>query len=279
MKKLLLPLLSAMLLGACTPNDKPLKSQIMAVEGAKTETTGQEPVASAPAAAEAVDMSSAELAEKNIRSALKAAAPELVIETLRPSPYPGLYEVRVKGFGPAYVSPDGKFMLQGELIRISGKDMVNETEAMLTAERKLALAEVPINEMIVYPAKGPRKAAVYVFTDIDCGYCRKLHAEIGEYNQSGIEVRYLAFPRAGYPSPSAAKLEAVWCNTNPLQAMTQSKQGQTVTSPVCKNPVKNQYELGMLLGVRGTPAVFTEGGEQPGGYIPPKDMVKVLGLK
>lgn len=267
-------LLSALALAACAPNDKPLKTQmISAAESAPAASP-----AAAPSAPD-VQMTSDQLAEKNIRAALAEAAPQVKVDAVRPSSLKGMYEVKVKGYGPSYVSADGKYMLQGELFRIDGKELVSETEQVLTEERKQALAAVPLKDMLIYPAKGQRKAAVYVFTDVDCGYCRKLHSEINEINALGIEVRYLAFPRAGYPSPSASKLEAVWCNANPLQALTLSKQGQNVVSPACANPVKAQYELGAQVGVHGTPAIFTESGAQVGGYLPPKSLADELGIK
>ncbi len=262
----------AAVLSACAPNDKPPKSHVVATETASAP-------ASAASAPEVVNLPSAESAETRIRAALKATAPKLDIDRIRPVGTSGLYEIRVKGYGIAYVSADGKYMVQGELLRLEPEGFVNETEAGMSVERKEALAAVPLKDMIVFPAKGERKGIVYVFTDIDCGYCRKMHSEMAGYNQAGVEVRYLAFPRAGYPSPSSAKLEAVWCSPYPQEAMTRSKQGQAVSSPACQSPVKHQFELGSQLGVRGTPAVFTENGEQVGGYVPAAELAGMLGIK
>lgn len=282
MKRITLSLMAVALLAACAPNDKPLKAQMLSAEPREAASEAAATAVKIPEASPAattVQLSSDELADKNIRAALGEAAPKIEIESVRPAGFAGMYEVRVKGYSPSYVSADGKYMIQGELFRLDGKNLVSETEQALVKERKGALAAVPMNEMVVYPAKGARKAAVYVFTDVDCGYCRKLHSEMAEINELGIEVRYLAFPRAGYPSPSASKLEAVWCNANPRQAMTLSKQGAAVSSPACSNPVKKQFELGGVVGVRGTPAIFTEAGEQIGGYLPAKAMAGELGIK
>jgi thiol:disulfide interchange protein DsbC len=132
---------------------------------------------------------------------------------------------------------------------------------------KLALAAVPLKEMIIYPSTSAKtKGIAYVFTDVDCGYCRKIHNEIPAMNQMGIEVRYLAFPRAGYPSPTSQRMDAIWCHAKPNEAMTLVKNNQPVPPASCANPIKAQYELGQELGVRGTPAVFLEDGTQVGGY-------------
>ena len=49
-----------------------------------------------------------------------------------------------------------------------------------------------------------------IFTDIDCGYCRKLHKEVPELNRLGVAVRYLAYPRAGIGSISYDKAVSAW---------------------------------------------------------------------
>jgi thiol:disulfide interchange protein DsbC len=214
-----------------------------------------------------------------IRASLKLAIPDAEITAIKETPYKGLYEVKAKGYGTAYVSADGRYMLQGELIEINGGKLSNVTEQGMAAERKAALAAVPMKDMIVFPAVGKTKGVAYVFTDIDCGYCRKLHAEVPTMNQMGIEIRYLAFPRAGYPSPTSQGMDAIWCNADRNDALTKAKMGLPVPPASCATPIKAQYELGQELGVRGTPAVFLDSGTQVGGYLSPKDLAAGLGIK
>jgi len=129
--------------------------------------------------------------------------------------------------------------------------------------------------MIIFPAKNS-KHTISVFTDIDCGYCRKLHNEIDQYNAKGITVRYLAFPRAGIGSPSYDKAVSVWCEKDRQAAMTRSKSGETLPKASCKNPVAEEYELGQLLGVNGTPALVLDNGSLLPGYVPANRLVRVL---
>lgn len=234
------------------------------------------PAANAKAAVSAPVSSQAEAA---IRNSLKQAIPDAEITSVKTTPFSGLYEIKAKGYGSAYMSADGRYMLQGELIEINGSKLVNITEQGMAAERKEALAAVNLKDEIIFPAVGKTKGIAYVFTDVDCGYCRKLHNDVPQMNQLGIEIRYLAFPRAGYPSPMAKQMEAIWCNANPREALTLAKQGQAVTGPECAAPVKAQYELGQVLGVRGTPAIFLENGTQVGGYLPPKDLAAAMNIK
>ena len=129
--------------------------------------------------------------------------------------------------------------------------------------------------MIVFPAK-EQKHVITVFTDIDCGYCRKLHAEMDKYNEEGITVRYLMFPRAGVDSPSYKKAVTVWCSKDQLDAMTRAKNGENLPNLTCDNPIQEEYELGQLIGVRGTPAIVMDDGGMLPGYVPAARLAKAL---
>ena len=121
------------------------------------------------------------------------------------------------------------------------------------------------------------KYTIDVFTDIDCGYCRKLHSEIAEYNRLGIRVRYMFYPRSGPGTESWQKAVSVACSSNPQDALTRAKQGEAVPERSCKTPpVAKTYELGRELQVRGTPGIFTEAGDYVPGYRPPAEMLQVL---
>jgi thiol:disulfide interchange protein DsbC len=129
--------------------------------------------------------------------------------------------------------------------------------------------------MIVF---GPAAAkhSITVFTDVECGYCRKLHNDIEQLTKLGVRVRYAAYPRSGPGTDDWRKMEAVWCAKDRKAAITQAKQGQNVKSEKCATPVASQFELGEQLGVRGTPAIFTTQGDYIGGYLPPAQMLEEL---
>lgn len=219
--------------------------------------------------------------EDVIRAKLKVAMPEAQIISVRATPA-GLYQVNAKGYEPVFATADGRYLFQGELLEIQGSRIVNVEDAGLTDQRKEALARLSPGDTVNFPAVGGKpKAVVHIFTDVDCGYCRKLHAEIAQINKLGIEVRYLAFPRAGENTPTSRKLDNVWCAKDRQSAMTLSKQGKAVPEApkLCKSPVARQYELGVELGVRGTPAIFAPDGTQVGGYLPPASLAKALGIR
>ena len=193
-------------------------------------------------------------------------------DDVRASPVKGIYEVAM-GADIAYVSADGRHIITGDLFDIDSR--TNLTEAKRTQERVRTLAKLDERDMIVFkPATV--KHTITVFTDVDCGYCRKLHNEVGQLNDLGVTVRYLAYPRSGPGTEDWRKMEAVWCAKDRKGAITEAKAGRQVKSEQCATPVAKQFQLGENLGVRGTPAIFTTTGDYIGGYLTPGQMMKEL---
>jgi thiol:disulfide interchange protein DsbC len=194
-------------------------------------------------------------------------------EDLRPSPIQGIYEL-THGADIAYVSSDGKYVISGDLYDLAGHD--NLTEQHRRDVRAKLIATVPESEMLVFGPKDP-KYTVTVFTDVDCGYCRKLHSQIAEYNRLGIRVRYLFYPRSGPNTESWTKAEEVWCSTDRNEALTAAKLGQELKAKPCtNNPVARHYALGRDFDLRGTPAIVMASGEMLPGYLPPAVLAQHL---
>jgi thiol:disulfide interchange protein DsbC len=206
------------------------------------------------------------------RAAIAKKFPGVKPEEVRPSPMKGIYEV-VMGADIAYVSADGRYIIAGDLYEVDSR--TNLTEAKRQQERVQVLAKLDEREMIVFkPANS--KHTITVFTDVECGYCRKLHGEIAQLNEMGVQVRYLAYPRAGPGTADWRKMEAVWCSKDRKGAITAAKAGRDVKSEQCATPIAKQFKLGEDLGVRGTPAIFTASGDYIGGYLPPGQLVQEL---
>ena len=119
--------------------------------------------------------------------------PELAFDDIGASPIPGLYEVQL-GSSVSYISSDGRYLIRGDIYDSVTEE--NLTEARRTSVRVRAVENVGENSMIIFEPE-QAKHTITVFTDIDCGYCRKLHRQIDDYNELGIKVRYLFFPRSG----------------------------------------------------------------------------------
>ncbi len=207
-----------------------------------------------------------------IRTAIKKVLPNVAIDQITPSPVDGVSEV-IMGANLYYATNDGKYLMQGSLIDL--KTRVDLSSERLNGVRLGILNKVDQKGMIIFPASEERHV-ITVFTDIDCGYCRKLHQEVGEFNKRGITVRYLAFPRTGVNSPSFNKAENVWCSKDRQDALTRAKAGEELPAVKCDNPVGAQLELGQQLGVNGTPALFLEDGELLPGYVPAEKLAAEL---
>ena len=210
---------------------------------------------------------------ETIKSKLLEAFPTHIPDSIDKSPIDGIYEV-IYGTQVVYVTKDGKHILEGVLLDIeNGKK--NLTAASENKARKKYLTEVEKQEPISFGSKKP-KHTITVFTDIECGYCRKLHAEMDQYASYDIKINYLMFPRNGLTSVGYSKAVSVWCSDDREDALTRAKNGEEMEASNCDNPISAQYELGRKIGVSGTPAILTEDGELLPGYLPAKKMAKQL---
>jgi len=196
---------------------------------------------------------------------------------------PGMVEVEVNSNDSAFVSEDGRYMILGTIYELDDDgNATNLSDARYERLRKTELAQVSHDEMITFHAKGESKAEVYVFTDITCPFCHRMQEEMGDINARGITVHYLAFPRRGLNNAAANDMDRVWCAQDNRQALDVAMSDMPVSKLAqvdnCQSPVAGQYTLGLKLGVRGTPAVFTVDGKELGGYLPAKQLADKLGI-
>jgi len=216
--------------------------------------------------------------EAVVRQTLLKLVPKAKIDQITPAPMPGFYQVIASGH-LVYVSTDGKYVMNGQLIDATkGSSLTDEAWA---GYRKTELAKVPLSDRIVF-APGNPKYTVTVFTDVTCPYCRVLHEQINALNKEGIAVQYLAWPRSGVTGEDGQltstykEMVSIWCAADRKDAFTEAKKGHDPKSADCKNPVKDQFDLGLKLGVTGTPAVYAEDGTLIGGYLTPAQMLQAV---
>jgi thiol:disulfide interchange protein DsbC len=202
----------------------------------------------------------------------------LEIERVRPSAMPGLVEL-ITNQGLFYASVDGKFFIQGKLYGL-GAQVTNFSEESLAQVRVDGMDKFS-DAMIVYPAKN-EKHIVTVFTDITCGYCRKMHEQMDDYNDKGITIRYLAYPRSGVKDRSGQysqgfkDLRSIWCHESPVEALTKAKMGSNVAQRICDKPIEDEFNFGRQVGVSGTPAIIFENGMMLPGYKEPEALLTLL---
>jgi len=217
----------------------------------------------------ALASSGALLAADAIEERLQGLVPDMSQVTIAETPIDGVMQVQI-GSDVIYMSEDGRYLLQGRLVDMDTQiDLTDQAKSSVRAE---ALASLDASDFVTF---GPDDAdyEILVFTDPDCGYCRRLHEQIAEYAEAGVQVNYLAFPRAGVGSESYNKLVSVWCAEDRNAAMDIAKAGGTPPAKSCDNPVEEQYRLGQSLGVTGTPSILTRNGGIIPGYVPPQQLI------
>jgi thiol:disulfide interchange protein DsbC len=223
--------------------------------------------------------SNLEKAKQVITTSLQGSKPGIQVDSVESSIIPGLYKAEIAGGPQVYATPDGKYFIVGEVFEVAPGKIVNLTERDRNVDRAKYITAVNKKDSIVFAPTGDVKKVMYVFTDVDCGYCQLLHSKVPEYNQLGIEVRYLAYPRAGLNSGSYNKIASAWCATDRNAALTKLKNREDIPENICPgNPVAAQYELGQKIGLNGTPALVFEDGELIGGYVEPARLKEMLNL-
>jgi|HubBroStandDraft_4_1064222.scaffolds.fasta_scaffold15323_3 thiol:disulfide interchange protein DsbC len=221
----------------------------------------------------AADQAAVSVSPEILRAVAKAAGEGVKPEDIRPTPVPGVFELR-RDADILYVSQDGKYVFTGDLYRVAGRQ--NLTEVRRSELRRELISAVPESRMVVFSPPNP-KYTVTVFTDVDCPYCRTLHSQIDEYNRLGVKVRYLFFPRSGPNTESWFKAEQVWCSSDRKAALTEAKLGKPLDAKICpNNPVQQDYDLGKQVGLEGTPGIVLANGTMIGGYVPPEKLIEEL---
>ena len=203
-----------------------------------------------------------------VEEKLRTLAPNATTMAISETPIEGILQVQINS-DIVYVTSNGQYLLQGQIMEIDTR--TNITDQAKSGIRLDVLNDLNRDEQISFSPEKP-KYDLLVFTDIDCGYCRKLHNQVAEYNEEGIAIHYMAFPRAGIGSGSYDKFVSVWCADDQQEALTLAKNGTDPEPLKCPNPIADQYQLGRDVGVTGTPALVTSDGTLIPGYMPPEQL-------
>jgi thiol:disulfide interchange protein DsbC len=258
---LLLALAAALLVSACSPNDSTPHAK--ASKAARAPTTSTSATSSAQASTSA---------PQPVIAAVRKLAPHVNIQAVDRTPLPNIWQVVAQG-QVVYVSADGRYMFQGDAFDMNTGEALSD--ARMDQLRRDALAKIPADRMIRFAPAHP-KYTVTVFTDVDCPYCRMFHAHIADYNKAGIAVDYLFWPRTGLDTLSYYKAVSVWCAADRKRTFTAAKAGVDPKPARCDNPVKHDFELGLDLGVDGTPTIIASNGAVLNGYATPAQLLRWL---
>ncbi|WP_038053379.1 DsbC family protein [Thioalkalivibrio sp. ALJ1] len=228
-----------------------------------------------PLAAALAVISTPVLATDAIEEYMARVIPDAEFDSIQSTPMDGIYEVRY-GTDIFYVSEDGRYLMQGNLVDLETRE--NLTQSALSGVRADMFAAIEDNELVTYSPNGDTKGVLNIFTDPNCPYCREIHQDLPEYLSAGIKVRYLMFPVLGRDSPEI--MDRIWCADDREEAMDRAKEGDKLNDidGSCTTPQDQHMAMGQQLGLRGTPALITEGGQQLSGYQEPQAVIeRILG--
>jgi len=201
--------------------------------------------------------------------------PNMSVTNVQSTPVSSILEVEVNNSQIIYASENGDYIFTGQLIDISQGSSNNLTELRQEELRSRLLADINPRDFITFLASGEIIGEIYVFTDTSCAYCQNFHKQIDAINEAGITVHYIAFPRSGMNTPAAQLMERVWCTQDRKAALTEAKQTGKISQSVlpCQAPVAEQFNIGLAMGVHGTPFILTRSGEKLGGYLSTQDLI------
>jgi len=205
------------------------------------------------------------------RAALRTLVPDQRTSDLRASSLPGYFDTIIDGH-VAYVSADGKYLVQGNVFRFA--DKADLTEQRQAQDRRTKIAGIKDTDTIIFAPAKPRYT-VTVFTDIDCPYCEKFQQGVAQLNAAGVAVRYVLFPLNIHPQ-AHRKAMAVWCAKDRKGAFAAAIGGVDPGSQQCPNPLQANLSLAQELGVQGTPGIFASDGTQLGGFLEPAQLLAKL---
>lgn len=253
---------SLVVLGACSKSED---------QKSDTSITATTPVSGE--ASTLTERNAQQRLKETLQANLTKAGISAKVNSIHSTKIKDMYWVVLEDFPSFFVSGNGEYVFQGDMLQLADKKVNNLTEDLQAITNKAEFEKLKLEDLIVYPAKGKAKHVIYVFTDASCPYCHKFHEHMDEINQKGIEVRYIAWPRGEQFFPT---MQGVWCSADRKAALDTAFTGQPIAGGNCENPVMAQYQLGHKLGVNGTPAVYSADGRYLAGYIEPSELLKKL---
>ncbi len=204
-----------------------------------------------------------------------ASQNQLEILSVTATPLSSIYEVELNTGEILYSDISGDYLFAGDMYKTSNAGLLNLSAGKRQERNLNRLAAVSEDEMIVF-TPDEINASITVFTDVDCTYCRKLHGDLRDLLDLGIQVRYMAYPRGGADAASYPKMISVWCSDDRKKSLTQAKNGQNLPERDCETPILEHHALGNEFGISGTPALIFPDGRVIPGYVDSERLAAML---
>ncbi len=164
---------------------------------------------------------------------------------------------------PFLLSDDAQYITDGEISVIENGQFIGLDANFERLKNRSVFASLDDSQLITYPATSAERAVVYVATDVNCPYCRRLHQQLPMLNAKGVTVKNIGYP---IYEESPEQMRAIWCQANENsrretfdKAMLQGK--MTPAPANCSvNHITPNREKSAGLAVMATPAIYREDG-------------------
>lgn len=214
----------------------------------------------------------AEASETVIRNALTKQFPGAQIQSIKKTPYSGLFEVYMDG-QLVYIDAKAQYVFAGDVIDL--KNRKNLSQARLNQLQAVKWDSLPLsNALKTVKGKGERKLAV--FSDVDCPYCRKFEEELKRVDN--ITVYTFLYPIEGLHPKAVQMSKQIWCAPDRNKAWDNYISNGSVPNNdgKCANPVDETIALGQRLKVSGTPTLIFANGQRVPGMVPAAQLERLL---
>ena len=191
--------------------------------------------------------------------------PRIPVESVQPSPVPGIYEIATPG-EILYYAPEAECFFAGPLITKEGKNLTQERLNAITARK---LQGAPLDKAIRI-GSGPN--TVIEFTDPDCSHCRRASQFFAQRTDA---TRYVFFLPLGMHKNAEAKVRHVLCRPDRAHAYEEAMTGKLddMAFPPCQDPaaealLQEHRAVAREAGIAGTPFFLVNGQAVFGADLP-----------
>lgn len=202
-----------------------------------------------------------------------------IVSYITESDNKGSYFVVLSDGSNTYYTKGSDNMVVGDIFNIKTKK--NVSESLKGGYNLKVLEAFEDSEKIFYLSDKENADMVTIYTDPTCGFCRKIHENIEKYNELGISIAYIPFPRGDEGTRPYEELKQVWCSNDRKESLNLAKHDKAnqIKSNIqndCVATVRKGVETGHKLQVRGTPSIYTENGYNIPGFVEPEKLREVI---
>ncbi len=210
----------------------------------------------------------------------KVNASDARVLNIQMSPARGLWEVAVENKGKRglfYVDFSKKYLISGPLVEVNAA--INKTKERLdelNKNRRIDRSRIPLKGALLV---GDKKAAskVIVFTDPDCPFCGKLHAEIKKVVEKRRDIAFYIklLPLKMHPD-AYWKSRSIECNKS-LKLLEDNFEKKPIPKPGCETKeIDKNIKLAESLGISGTPTAIMPDGSLHTGFLEADKLIQMV---